>query len=125
MRRLVSKAVLGFIAVLGLVATAPAASADSLQWHFRSEYSGSVDLEFFAADRNNVWPGDNKVYVIDDGKVHHYNLSCNKGEKICYGAWAHEDANSYWGSGYGGEESCETCCYTCGAGDTDVLVLNR
>jgi len=110
---------------LGLLVSSAAASAGELIWHFRSEHSGVINLEFYSQNRNHVWPGNNQVYVIDDGNVHDYALECNSGEKICYGAWLRSDSSSYWGSGYGGEQRCDSCCFTCDGGPTNVMVLNR
>ena len=101
------------------------ASAAKLTWHVRSEHPKVTSLEFYSQDRDYVWPGDNEVYVIDDYDEHTYTLSCNKGEKICYGAWVRNNSDSYWGSGYDGEQACEDCCFSCGAGDTPTMVLNQ
>ena len=115
-----------FAAAMSVAAIAPAAAvAAELQWHVRSEHEYAVSLEFYSQDRNHVWPGNDEVYVIRDYDVHNYTLTCNNGEKICYGAWVRNDSSSYWGSGYDGEQSCDSCCFTCGAGDTPVVVLNR
>ena len=115
-----------FAAAMSVAAIAPAAAvAAELQWHVRSEHEYAVSLEFYSQDRNHVWPGNDEVYVIRDYDVHDYTLTCNNGEKICYGAWVRNDSSSYWGSGYDGEQSCDSCCFTCGAGDTPVVVLNR
>ena len=100
------------------------AGAASLKWHVRSEHDAKISLEFYSQDRDHVWPGDGDVYVIDDFDTHDYTLTCNKGEKICYGAWVRNHSDSYWGSGYDGKEACDTCCFTCGAGDTPTMVLN-
>lgn len=115
-----------FAAAMSVAAITPAAAvAAELQWHIRSEHEYAVSLEFYSQDRNYVWPGNDEVYVIRDYEVHDYTLTCNNGEKICYGAWVRNDSSSYWGSGYDGKQSCDSCCFTCGAGDTPVVVLNR
>jgi hypothetical protein len=115
-----------FAAAMSVAAITPAAAvAAELQWHIRSEHEYAVSLEFYSQDRNHVWPGNDEVYVIRDYEVHDYTLTCNNGEKICYGAWVRNDSSSYWGSGYDGKQSCDSCCFTCGAGDTPVVVLNR
>jgi len=101
------------------------ASAAKLTWHVRSEHSKVTSLEFYSQDRDYVWPANGEVYVIDDYDTHTYTLSCNEGEKICYGAWIRNNSDSYWGSGYNGEQACENCCFTCGAGETPTMVLNQ
>jgi hypothetical protein len=116
---------LGALTAICMFVMTGVASAGSLTWHFRSEYNGTISLEFYGQDRDYVWPGNNEVYVIDDGKVHNYTLSCRTGEKICYGAWVRNHSESYWGSGYDGEQACDSCCYTCNGGETKTMVLNR
>ena len=101
------------------------ARSEDLTWHFRSEHQNVVSLEFYSQDRNHVWPGDNEVYILDDDEVHDYTIDCQSGEKICYGAWVRNRSNSYWGAGYDGKEACESCCYRCDGGETNILVLDR
>ena len=117
--------ILAAIAWMTVAIGTTAAMSAELVWHFRSEYDYAISLEFYSQSRGHVWPGDNQVYVIRDGDVHDYSLSCNNGEKICYGAWVRNNSSSFWGSGYNGDQSCDSCCFTCGAGSTPVIVLNR
>lgn len=115
-----------FALALGAPALAPldAARADSLLWTIRSDHPNVVSLEFYSQDRRHVWPGGDEVYVLKDSEEHTFNLGCETGEKICYGAWVRNRSDQYWGVGYNGKEGCTGCCYTCGGGDTKVLVLN-
>lgn len=114
------------LAVLSTAAFAPvqAAKADELVWTFRSDHPNVVSLEFYSQTRSHVWPGNGKVYILDDSEEHTYSLNCRTGEKICYGAWVRNRSSQYWGVGYNGEEGCTGCCYTCGGGATKVFVLN-
>ncbi len=98
-------------------------SAAELVWRIKSEHPNVVSLEFYSQDRNHVWPGDGDIYVIEDWKTHSYSLSCNYGEKICYGAWVRNDSDSYWGAGFDGDQACDTCCAVCGYGDIETKVL--
>ncbi len=116
---------LAALACFAIVSAIPVVHAGELVWRFRSEHPKRVQLEFYSASGDHVWPGGNEVYAIADGKVHTYTLSCRSGEKICYGAWLKSNTRSYWGSGYDGRQSCDSCCFTCDAGDTPVIVLNR
>jgi hypothetical protein len=111
-------------AILPALLPIDAVKADSLTWTFRSDHPNVVSLEFYSKTRNHVWPGDGKVYILDDSEEHTYNLGCRTGEKICYGAWVRNRSDEYWGVGYDGKEGCTGCCYTCGAGATKVFVLN-
>lgn len=118
-------ALLAAVAWLTIQSAVPVAMAGELTWHFRSEHQYAVSLEFYSQDRRHVWPGSDEVYVIRDYDEHEYSLACNSGEKICYGAWVRNETTSYWGSGYNGRESCDSCCFRCDGGDTPVIVLNR
>jgi len=100
--------------------------AESLTWEFRSEHPKIVDVELYSdTRRGHVWPGNNKVYVLDDYSNKTIRISCRYGEKVCYGAWVRNRNNSYWGVGYNNRNRCRSCCYTCDGGSTKVIVLNQ
>jgi len=46
------------------------------------------------------------------GQTYKIKISCEKGDKICYGAWTN---NLYWGCGKGCKQYCPNCCTRCGA----------
>ena len=117
-------AVLPLAALLAAAASlfAAQASAAELVWRIQSEHPNHVSLEFYSQDRNHVWPGGGDVYVIEDWATHTYTLTCNDGEKICYGAWVSE-SSTYWGKGYDGAEACGSCCAVCGHGELNTQVL--
>ena len=101
------------------------AQAQSLEWRFESNHPNIVDVELYSQSRRgHVWPGNNKIYVLDDYSTKHINISCRSGEKICYGAWVRGDTGSYWGVGYKNGNGCKGCCYNCDGGVTKVQVLN-
>ncbi|TLP58450.1 hypothetical protein FEE96_18635 [Parasedimentitalea maritima] len=110
--------------VLTLALAGPAI-ADNLNWRIRSEHPNVVSLEFYSQDYSRAWPGDGEVYILDDYDTHSYNLQCQSGETICYGAWVRGDSDSYWGVGLNDANGCSDCCYTCGQGDTDLRILNN
>jgi hypothetical protein len=84
-------------------------------FRIRSEDAYEVDLEFASQNRNAAWPGGTKVFSITDHEWHTYSLSCQPGEKICFGAWRRGyEYDSYWGAGVDVRESCQKCCTTCG-----------
>lgn len=107
---------------LALLPLVPA-KAESLLFSVQSKYPYIVHIAFYSDNRNWEWPGDDKVYVLDDSRVHDYSLGCNSGEKICYGAWPKGTRKSYWGVGPDGNQSCRGCCYICNGGETGVIVL--
>ena len=107
-----------------LFGSAQLSSAAEMQWHFRNNDPYAIQVELYSSSRNHVWPGGGKVYVLRDSEVHDMTISCNYGEKICYGAWRDGDTSTYWGSGYDGKQGCADCCHTCGDGDTPTRNLN-
>lgn len=46
---------------LGLFVSSGPASAQSLEWRFKSEHRNVVSVELYSQDRDHVWPGDNEV----------------------------------------------------------------
>ena len=113
---------LPLVLIMGLFATS-ALSAE-LTFRIRSEHPKQVSLEFYSQDRSHVWPGSGEVYILKDWDTHSYSLSCNYGEKICFGAWVRNQSSTYWGVGYNGNQSCTNCCAKCGFGDVETQVLN-
>lgn len=121
---LVSAAFLVFSFVYLVTGVVPV-SAETLMWRFESKHSKIVDVELYSdSRRGHVWPGNNKIYVLDDYSVKTISISCRSGEKICYGAWVRNRSNLYWGVGYKNRNRCSSCCYTCNGGQTKVIVLN-
>jgi len=119
------RAALSLLAALAFLGTAQVAHAETLKWQFRSEYAKIVDFGLYSASRRGyVWPGSNRVYVLDDYKTRTINITCQRGEKICFGAWVRNRETRYWGVGYGNAHGCKGCCYTCNGGQTRVIVLN-
>lgn len=113
------------IATLLLQGTIVTAHAETLTWRFRSDYPKIVDVELYSETRpGHVWPGHNKIYVLDDYATKTISISCWSGEKICYGAWVRNRENIYWGVGYNNRNRCQSCCYTCNGGQTQIIVLN-
>lgn len=99
-------------------------SAAELTWHFQSEYPYTVDVELYSASRSHVWPGNGKVWILDDYEQYDITITCQSGEKICYGAWSRGNPSSaYWGVGPNNRHGCDDCCSTCGGGDTPLRTL--
>ncbi len=99
--------------------------AGSVTWHIQNKYYYSVSLQFYTGDLRRVWPASDRVWVLNDSRIHTYRLRCNYGEKICYGAWPEgNDGSRYWGIGKFGEHSCTKCCTTCDGGETPIVILH-
>lgn len=117
--------ILAALAVLCVaVLTSGNSQAQSLEWRFKSEHPNVVSVELYSQDRSHIWPGGDEVYTLNDYSTRSINLSCRRGETICYGAWVRNTASSTWGAGRGGKGACRSCCFTCEGGRTPVLVLN-
>jgi hypothetical protein len=88
-----------------------------VSFRIRSTYPGSVAVQFRSStDRRRFWPAFNRTYVIRDGNEQAYQLRCEQGETICFGAWVEGSAlNRYWGGGYQVQQPCTGCCLTCPA----------
>jgi hypothetical protein len=99
------------------------ASAADVTFMMQNNHPNAVEVELYSQDRNHVWPGDGEVYVLDDGETKQMPLSCDEGEKICYGAWIQGDRGTYWGVGPANQEACDDCCYTCTGGATETINL--
>ena len=113
------------LSILYLTVTMLPASAETLKWRFQSKHPNIVDVELYSDDRRgHVWPGNNKIYVLDDYSTKTISISCRSGESICYGAWVRNRTNLYWGVGHDNRSRCSSCCYTCNGGQTKVIVLN-
>lgn len=125
MRSVLKFVVVGLVVFQGLAFSIASVRAETLTWIVRSEHSKVVNLEFYSLDRAVSWPGGGEIFTIDDDQEHSYRLSCEPGEKICYGAWLRDRKRSYWGAGFNARNRCKTCCYTCDGMETRVIALER
>jgi hypothetical protein len=113
------------LAVIALCGIFSPVQAETLKWRFESKHPKIVDVELYSDTRSgHVWPGSNKIYVLDDYSTKTITISCRYGEKVCYGAWVRNREATYWGVGYQNRNSCRSCCYTCDGGQTKIIVLN-
>jgi hypothetical protein len=110
---------------IGLASSAQTQQNQSLTFKFKAAAKHKVQVAFFAQDRNHVWPGGGNAYNLDDSQVHEVKLSCQPGEKICYGGWVTGNAKIYWGRGAEGKQRCDNCCYACSNNTTPVINLNN
>jgi hypothetical protein len=99
--------------ILVMTFGASSSHADTATFKFTNKATYYIYVRFFSQNRNVVWPGSNRWYVLDDDREKEMNLRCNSGEKICYGA-AYEARNrTYWGVGLQGNKRCTGCCIQC------------
>ena len=105
-----SRAVAALISVL--VLAAPAFAAD-VSFVMNNHHPNAVEVELYSQDRDQLWLGGDKVYLLDKGAAKSVPVSCNAGEQICYGAWVAGDDRVTWGVGPDNDHSCGDCCYIC------------
>ena len=115
-----SRAVLALISVL--VLAAPAIAAD-VTFVMNNHHPNAVEVELYSQDREYVWPGNDEVYLLDDGETKTMSVACEEGEAICYGAWIQGDQNTFWGVGPDNSQKCDNCCYICTGGQTEQINL--
>lgn len=118
------RTIIAMAAGWALAAVAPAFAAD-VTFVMRNDHPNAVEVELYSQDRDYVWPGNNQVFYLNDGETKEIPLSCEEGEKICYGAWIEGDKQSYWGVGPENAETCDDCCYTCEGGQTEQINLTE
>ena len=112
------------IVLLGSPFSSSPANADVLEWRMKSDYRFIVYVRFFSNKYERAWPGGDESYVLDDSDRRLMRLSCEQGEKICFGAFTKNQSGPYWGVGRYGDEGCEKCCRTCGFTYDGIDVLN-
>lgn len=92
----------------------------SIKWEITSKYPNNLYLSFRSRNRVHEWPGEGKVWVLKYLSTNIFDLACNEGEKICYGAWPERSGWSerglYWGCGRNCQQACKKCCIFCEAG---------
>ncbi len=125
MKTIRQRAGLAALSVLALLGGVSAASAADVTFQMMNSHPNAVEVELYSQDRDYVWPGNNQVYLLDDGETKQIPLACDQGEKICYGAWVSGDKTTYWGTGPENAETCTDCCYTCQGGSTEEINLTE
>jgi hypothetical protein len=96
--------------------SSPTQSTGSLEWDIKSNFRYQVGIQFYSETRKgHVWPNHKEIWLLKDSAAHTFRLSCQPGEKICFGAWSMGDGGkTYWGVGDGDKQGCTNCCHTCG-----------
>lgn len=101
------------IVLLAAAMVATPASAADMAFYLRNQSAGAVAVELHSAARAYSWPGDDKVYRLDKAERKSVPISCEAGERICYGAWVVGDDRTFWGIGPDRDQQCEDCCWIC------------
>ena len=111
------------MAVLAALACATSAEAADMAFFIKNLRKEAVAVELFSRDRETVWPGNDKVFLIDPGSRKSVPISCNQGERICYGAWVDGNDKVSAGVGPDNDQPCDTCCFICVEHSTETIDL--
>jgi len=108
---------------LAALVLANSAEAADMAFFVKNLRKEGVAVELFSRDRETVWPGNDKVFLVDPGSRKSVPISCNQGERICYGAWV--DGNDQISAGVGpdNDQPCDTCCFICVEHTTETIDL--
>jgi hypothetical protein len=114
-------------AVLALAAPAiaPAFAAD-MNFYMKNQQDRGVAVVLFGQDRDVEWPGGDKAYFLDGREKKSVPVTCEAGERICYGAWINGDDTRFFGVGPDNDQPpCEYCCVICVAKSTKVISISK
>ena len=111
------------MAVLAALVFTTSAEATEMAFFVKNLRKEAVAVELFSRDRETVWPGNDKVFLIDPGSQKSVPLSCNQGEHICYGAWVDGNDSISAGVGPDNDQPCDTCCFICVEHSTETIDL--
>lgn len=106
--------------LLTLAAVLPTAAAE-MTFFMKNEQSRAVAVEFYGRDRDIVWPGGDKVYLLEALARKSIRVTCDAGERICWGAWLNGDDSQSFGVGFDGQRYCESCCRVCADSTTETI----
>ncbi|UVK55864.1 hypothetical protein DBIPINDM_002428 [Mesorhizobium sp. AR02] len=111
------------MSVLAALVCTNSAQAADMAFFVKNLRKEAVAVELFSRDRETVWPGNDKVFMIDPNSQKSVPLSCNQGERICYGAWV--DGNDQISAGVGpdNDQPCDNCCFICVEHTTETIDL--
>lgn len=100
-------------------AATPATPNEAGSVLFRVTNSGEykMRLRFYSSSRSVTWPSVSNSYVLADSNEHQYPITCQVGERVCYGAY-YENGSTYWGKGRDITRACTDCCLTCSTQQT-------
>lgn len=113
------------LAMVSTAIMAAPATADTMSFYMKNETARSVVVELYAQDRRHVWPGDDKVYLLERGERKSVPIDCNAGERICWGAWRYGNDNWSWGTGPDNARTCDDCCSLCVPSGTETIDLSE
>ncbi len=99
--------------LLALQLAATPAIANEMTFRFTNHAASPVLVKLYSRDRLKSWPDDGRQFMLADRAPKKLSVSCELGEKICFGAWVEGDFDRFWGAGYEGKTDCDDCCRIC------------
>ena len=91
----------------------PAEPPRQVTWRVTNSTGLAIGVSFFSQARpGHAWPDANRNWPMIPGATADYNLACETGERICYGAFA-PYRREFWGVGIQGNQACSNCCFSC------------
>lgn len=103
----------GLAALSVLMALAAVSRAEEMRFRFTSHAPSPVLVKLFSSDRLKHWPDDGSLFLLADSSPKKFTITCEAGERICYGAWVEGDIATFWGAGDEGKQDCDDCCRIC------------
>jgi hypothetical protein len=95
------------------------AQSDVYTFKVQSLHPNAVQIKFYSQMRKgHQWPTSKTAWDLADDEPHALGMTCNRNEKICWGAWVKGNGRPEWGAGTGGTDACRTCCFICRNGET-------
>jgi ferredoxin-like protein FixX len=110
-------------AMIAAAGATPAQSGDAT-FKLTNNARFTIMVKVFSQSRNWEWPSTTKHWPLDDSAQHSLRISCQDGEKVCYGGAFSSDDKTHWGVGFKGNKSCGNCCLTCGSNVSHAWKLN-
>src|SRR5690606_14584567 len=123
LHRVMIRAVL--LIVLAVLPAAAGAQDGTMTYHLRNFLPHPVVIELQSQTRRHVWPGDNKVYFLEEGERKAVPIDCQAGERICYAAWVDGNGHLSWGVGPDGTQACVDCCAICVPKGTAIVEIEE
>lgn len=102
--------------VLAFLAAALPARADEMTFFVMNRAPYGVVIEFSDAASGQIWPGGERIYLLEKGESKSVAIDCTGGARICYGAWRNGDDGTVWGVGPDRNLTCKDCCHICALG---------
>jgi len=93
---------------------------DISSWEFTDECNDDSDMNLkFHEIEDGIrtgffWPAGTDE-VLSFSATDSFNLRCDIGTSICYGAEPQNGSGFYWGVSIDGTQACDNCCSVCGA----------